>query len=137
MDKETHTRDDRRGQLLGNAWLRAWLEAERPIDGKGGAASWAASAKRNEEPLYTWIWYRPYLTDNVDDEYRSQQVGRNMLTQFDKSEHPASAYWFARAEAVAGDDEWLFAANVLELDGWRAVPQPDGKSPLWTKVKEE
>ena len=60
-----------------------------------------------------------------------------MLTLFSKTKQTATALWFRRAENLAGDDEWLFAPNVLEFDGWRSVPQPDGKPPLWTKVKEE
>ena len=135
MDKFTPERDKRRGQLLGEAWLTAWLENDRSMDENAG--SWVDSLKRTEHPPYTWIWYHPYLADSDHDVYRCQQVGDYMLKRFCDSEHPASAFWFPRAEALAGADEWMFAANVLEFDGWRTIAQPDGKPAIWTKVKPQ
>ena len=137
MNDQTPERDARRAQLLGEVWLRDWLKDDRSIasDSDKGSGSWADGAKRNEAPPYAWIWYRPYLADADHDVYRSQQVGRYMLTRFSESELSASAVWFLLAEAIAGDHEWLFAANVFEFDGWRSIPQSGEKPPIWTKVK--
>ena len=120
---ETQIRDGRRGQLLGIVWLRDWQAKGR---GKATAgekrpfATWIPAFEAAEKPEFVWIWCEPYLTTDTDvDEYRGQRAGAVLLARFSGEELPGSKYFFDRAKADAGRDEWLFVPQVMEADGWR------------------
>lgn len=119
----TEKYDARRSQLLGKVWLRGWQKQGRgktTAGGNRGTATWIPSFEAAEEPEYVWIWCEPYLTSDTDvDEYRGQSAGKVLLARFSGEEHQASKYFFDRAKATAGRDEWLFLPQVMESDGWR------------------
>ena len=130
---EKEKRDGRRGQLLGMAWLRGWQAQGR---GKATAgekrpfASYVPFFETAEKPEFVWIWCEPYLTDDTDvDEYRGQSAGKVLLALFSDKEDKASKYFFDRAKAHAGRDEWLFIPQVMEADGWRRTDAGG-----WTKA---
>ena len=120
---DTEIRDARRGQLLGKVWLELWQAQGRgkTTDGENrGAAKWIPFFEPSEKPNYVWIWCEPYLTRDTDvDEYRGESAGMVLLARFSGEEHKASQYFFDRAKATAGQDEWLFVPQVMESDGWR------------------
>lgn len=130
---ETKIRDARRGQLLGEVWLRDWQAQDRgkTTDGENReAATYIPSFEAAENPEYVWVWYEPYLTRDTDiDEYRGQSAGRALLAWFSGKEDQASQYFFDQAKATAGQDEWLFAPQVMEVDGWRRMANGG-----WTKA---
>ena len=120
---ETEIRDTRRGQLLGTAWLRDWQAQGRgkaTTDKNRPSAMWVPFFEAAEKPEFVWIWFEPYLTkDTAPDEYRGQSAGTVLLARFSSEEQPPSKYFFDQAKAIAGQDEWLFAPQVMEADGWR------------------
>ena len=130
---DTNMRDARRGQLLGEVWLREWKAQGRgkTTDGQDKPfASWVPRIEVAEKPEYVWMWYEPYLTNDTDvDEYRGQSAGTTLLAQFSSKEDKASKYYFDQAKATAGQDEWLFAPQVMEVDGWRRTANGG-----WTKA---
>ena len=132
---ETETRDARRGQLLGEAWLRLWQKQGRgkTKDGENRTAvTWIRLFEEAEKPEFAWIWFEPYLTDKTDvDEYRGQTAGVVLLTLFSGKEHQVSKYFFGQAKAIAGRDEWLFVPQLLEKDGWRKADAGG-----WTKAPQ-
>ena len=119
----TKIRDARRGQLLGEVWLERWQAQGRgkTTDGENrGVAKWIPIFEAAENPEFVWIWYEPYLTDDTGvDECRGQSAGTVLLDLFSGKEYQASKSFFDQAKATAGQDEWLFAPQVMEDDGWR------------------
>ena len=130
---EKEKRDGRRGQLLGMAWLRSWQTQGRGKTTAGenrSFATWVPGFEAAEQPEYVWIWCEPYLTTDTDvDEYRGQSAGAVLLARLSGEEHKASKYFFDRAKALAGQDEWLFVPQVMEADGWRRTDAGG-----WTKA---
>ena len=130
---EKEMRDARRSQLLGMAWLRGWQAEGRgkaTADKNRPFAMYVPFFEAAEKPEFVWIWCEPYLTDDTDlDEYRGQSAGKVLLAQFSGEELPASKYFFDRAKADAGRDEWLFVPQVMETDGWRRTDAGG-----WTKA---
>ena len=130
---DTETRDARRGQLLGMVWLELWQKQGRGKTTAGEnreAATYIPSFEAEEKPEYVWIWCEPYLTNDTDvDEYRGQGAGTALLARFSGKEDQANKYFFDRAKATAGQDEWLFVPQVMEDDGWRRTAGGG-----WTKV---
>ena len=120
---DTETRDARRSQLLGKVWLELWQKQGRGKTTAGenrSAATFIPSFEAAEKPKYVWIWCEPYLTNDTDvDEYRGQSAGTALLARFSSKEDKASNYFFDRAKAAAGQDEWLFVPQVMASDGWR------------------
>ena len=130
---ETEMRDARRGHLMGMVWLHLWQAQGRGKTTAGvnrNAATFIPSFEAAENPDFVWIWYEPYLTNDTDvDEYRGQGAGTVLLAWFSGEEHQASKYFFDHAKAAAGQDEWLFAPQVMEVDGWRRMANGG-----WTKA---
>ena len=130
---EMEKRESRRSQLLGMAWLREWQAQGRgkTTEGKNrGTATWISGFEAAEKPEFVWIWFEPYLTTDTDvDEYRGQTAGTVLLDRFSGEEQLASKYFFDRAKAIAGQDEWLFVPQLLERDGWRRTDTGG-----WTKA---
>ena len=94
--QERKKRDERRGQLIGAAWLVRWNSEGR---GRGStvAGSWIRTdIAPREAPEYEWIWIEPYLTTEAGgdiDTYRGQQAGRALMAQFAKEVNAAAVYW--------------------------------------------
>ena len=132
---QTDTRDARRGQLLGEVWLRDWQAQGRgktKDDKNRSAVTWIRHFEEAEKPEFAWIWFEPYLTEETGvDEYRGQSAGAVLLIRFSGGEQSASKYYFDQAKAIADRDEWLFVPQVLEQDGWRKTDAGG-----WTKAPQ-
>ena len=130
--QERKKRDERRGQLIGAAWLVRW-NSEGRGRGSTDAGSWIRTGiAPREAPEYEWIWIEPYLTTEAGgdiDTYRGQQAGRALVAQFAREVNAAAVYWFAEAKQVAEatQEEWLFLTGIMYTDGWVERDGTDSK----------
>ena len=139
-DDEHQARDERRGQLMGAAWIAAWKQ-----EGRGrskGAGLWIRNTiAPREAPKYEWIWIEPYLTNETGDDvdaYRGQQAGRALVAKFAGALNTVTSYWFdkAKEQAAATEEEWLFLTGIMQTDGWVQQEGKDSEGQTvigWTK----
>ena len=133
---ETEARDERRGQIIGECWLLDWIEEGRTT-GEKGCASWINSCRETEKREYEWIWVPPYLQNEAGgelDRYRGQRAGAVIVKSLAQTVQLSGGHWFDRAakHAESTDEQWLFLAGMIEIDGWRQVTLQDGAI-VWTK----
>ena len=114
-------RDARRAHYLGKAWHVVWVKEGRGTSGDAGG--WIENFREREKEIYVWVWERPALSEDVDEEldkYRAQQTGATFFELFAGHIYAASITWFERAreQARAQGEGWLFSDESLRIDGW-------------------
>ena len=134
---ETEARDERRGQIIGECWLQDWIAQGRKT-ADDGCASWIKSCRATEAREYEWIWVPPYLQNEAGgelDRYRGQRAGAVIVERLGSTAQRSGGHWFDRAakHAENTDEQWLFLAGIMEVDGWEQVTLDDGPI-VWTKA---